>query len=169
MAARLIERGVHNVPGRFSSDFSSEESADANPIPGKMRVAELFFEVPVNYSKPNEGTLRLFARGVSRINKPVEPSKEESKLPWLVYLQGGPGCGCSAPQNLGWIEPALTKGYQVRDYPACFAGLSCFTVSRLFIVLTSYTDSSSRPAWHWFELDHHCRHPGSSGGRNQAG
>lgn len=78
-------------------------------------MAELFFDVPLDYTKPNDGTLRLFARSVSRLNKPVEqPTKEESKLPWLVYLQGGPGFGCSAPQNYGFVEPALSKGYQVQ-------------------------------------------------------
>lgn len=84
---------------------------------GKLRVAELFFDVPVDYSKPNGGTLRLFARSIARFNKPVEPTKEEPRLPWLVYLQGGPGFGCSAPQNYGWVDPALTKGYQVRTFP----------------------------------------------------
>lgn len=79
-------------------------------------MAELFFDVPVDYSKPNDGTLRLFARSISRLNKPVEPTKEETKLPWLVYLQGGPGFGCGTPQNYGWIEPALSKGYQVRGH-----------------------------------------------------
>lgn len=99
-----------------------------------MRVAELLFEVPVDYSKPNDRKLRLFARGVTRFNKPVEPPKEESKLPWLLYLQGGPGCGCSAPQNLGWVEPALNKGYQVRGYPAIFPGLAeSFQILLLFI------------------------------------
>lgn len=81
-------------------------------------MAELFFDVPLDYSKPSDGTLRLFARSVSRLNKPVEPTKEESKLPWLVYLQGGPGFGCGAPQNYGFVEPALSKGYQVRNYYA---------------------------------------------------
>jgi proline iminopeptidase len=78
-------------------------------------VAELFFDVPIDYSKPNEGTLRLFARSVRRLNKPVEAPKEETKLPWLVYLQGGPGHGCGAPQNYGWVEPVLNKGYQVSE------------------------------------------------------
>lgn len=80
-------------------------------------MAELFFDVPLDYSKPSDGTLRLFARSVSRLNKPVEqPTKEESKLPWLVYLQGGPGFGCGAPQNYGIVEPALSKGYQVHNH-----------------------------------------------------
>ncbi|KAJ5081609.1 Proline iminopeptidase [Penicillium alfredii] len=105
MAAKLIDRRFHNVPG-------------------KLRVAELFFDVPVDYSKPNDGTLRLFARSVSRLNKPVEPTKEETKLPWLVYLQGGPGFGCGAPQNYGWVELALNKGYQVLFLDQRGTGLS---------------------------------------------
>ncbi|KAJ5221292.1 Proline iminopeptidase [Penicillium citrinum] len=105
MAAKLVERQFHNVPG-------------------KLRVGELFFDVPVDYSKPNGTTLRLFARSVTRFNKPVEPTKDESKLPWLVYLQGGPGFGCGAPQNYGWVEPALTKGYQILFLDQRGTGLS---------------------------------------------
>ncbi|KAJ5287395.1 Proline iminopeptidase [Penicillium angulare] len=105
MAAKLIDRRFHNIPG-------------------KLRVSELFFDVPVDYSKPQDDTLRLFARSVSRFNKPVEPTKEESKQPWLVYLQGGPGFGCSAPQNYGWIEPVLNKGYQVLFLDQRGTGLS---------------------------------------------
>lgn len=80
---------------------------------GKLRVAELLFDVPVNYSKPNEGSLRLFARSVHRLVTPVESSKEEKQLPWLVYLQGGPGMGCRPPQEYGWVGTVLDKGYQV--------------------------------------------------------
>lgn len=112
MTAKLIERKFHNVPG--ASIGGGETRLGANRICiGKLRVAELFFDVPVDYSKPNGTTLRLFARSVTRFNKPVEPTKDEGKLPWLVYLQGGPGFGCGAPQNYGWVEPALNKGYQV--------------------------------------------------------
>lgn len=76
-------------------------------------MAELFFDVPLNHSQPNDGTLRLFARSVRRHNKPVQPTKDEHRLPWLVYLQGGPGMGCRPPQEYGWIGTALEKGYQV--------------------------------------------------------
>ncbi|CAL5868347.1 uncharacterized protein PFLUO_LOCUS2572 [Penicillium psychrofluorescens] len=105
MAAKLIDRRFHNVPG-------------------KLRVAELLFDVPLDYSKPNENVLRLFARSVSRLNKPVEAEKEETKLPWLLYLQGGPGHGCGAPQNYGWIEPVLNKGYQILFLDQRGTGLS---------------------------------------------
>lgn len=79
----------------------------------------MFFDVPVDYSKPAGDKLRLFARSISRLNKPIEPAKEEGKeakegkLPWLVYLQGGPGFGCGAPQSYPWVEFMLSKGYQV--------------------------------------------------------
>lgn len=77
-------------------------------------MAELFFDVPVNYNKPNDGSLRLFARGVRRLATPAEPGKgDEQQLPWLVYLQGGPGMGCRPPQDYGWVGTVLDKGYQV--------------------------------------------------------
>lgn len=84
--------------------------------PGRLRVAELFFDVPLNYNKPNDGTLRLFARSVRRLVTPAEPSetpKDDKQLPFLVYLQGGPGMGCRPPQEYGWIGTVLEKGYQV--------------------------------------------------------
>ncbi|KAJ5495851.1 Proline iminopeptidase [Penicillium diatomitis] len=106
MAARLVEKHCHNVPG-------------------KLRVTELFFDVPVDYQKPNDGRLRLFARSVTRWNNPIDSStKEDTKLPWLVYLQGGPGFGCGPPQNYGFVEPALSKGYQILFLDQRGTGLS---------------------------------------------
>ncbi|RAL16252.1 proline iminopeptidase [Aspergillus homomorphus CBS 101889] len=108
MAAKLIDRKFHNVPGR-------------------LRVAELFFDVPLNYTKPNEGTLRLFARSVRRLVTPVEPNtgnNDDKQLPWLVYLQGGPGFGCRPPQEIGWISTVLDKGYQVLFLDQRGTGLS---------------------------------------------
>jgi len=79
-------------------------------------VAELFFDVPLDYSKPTEGTLRLFARSARRLSNPTEPEKNGDKqLPWMVYLQGGPGMGCRPPQDYAWIGPVVDKGYQVGD------------------------------------------------------
>ncbi|KAL4932621.1 proline iminopeptidase [Aspergillus undulatus] len=107
MAAKLIDRRLHNIPGR-------------------LLVAELFFEVPLNYTKPGDGTLRLFARSVRRAAKPVDPGKDDkqSPLPWLVYLQGGPGMGCRPPQEYGWVGTALDKGYQVLFLDQRGTGLS---------------------------------------------
>ncbi|CAD6578015.1 MAG: hypothetical protein ASARMPRED_008493 [Alectoria sarmentosa] len=60
-------------------------------MPGKLSVSELFFEVPKNYSKPQEGNLCLFARSAERFEKPVDTSKKTMKQPpWriLLFLQG---------------------------------------------------------------------------------
>ena len=55
-------------------------------MPGKMNVSELFFEVPKDYSRPQSGTLRLFARSVERFEKPVDASKKEVKQPpWCTH------------------------------------------------------------------------------------
>ncbi|KAL4895101.1 Alpha/Beta hydrolase protein [Aspergillus ambiguus] len=105
MAAKLVDKRLHNIPG-------------------KLRVAELLFDVPLNYSKPNDGHLRLFARSVRRPAPPSEPTAEEKQLPWLVYLQGGPGFGCRPPQDNGWVGTALDKGYQVLFLDQRGTGLS---------------------------------------------
>ena len=44
----------------------------------KLSVSELFFEVPKNYFKAQDGSLRLFARSAERFEKPVDISKKRS-------------------------------------------------------------------------------------------
>ena len=58
------------------------------PSPGKLRISEYFFEVPLNHASPPDGNLRLFARSIERYEKPVGAIKEESKqLPWRMFPQ----------------------------------------------------------------------------------
>ena len=87
---------------------------------GKLRVGEFFFEVPLDYSRASNGdAMRLFARSVRRPATSFdrgESAKEQP--PWLLYLQGGPGYGCGAPQHFTWLPFVLDKGYQViASYP----------------------------------------------------
>ena len=84
---------------------------------GRLKVAELFFEVPVDYSRPNEARLRLFARAFYRKSTSIENNTGERQLPWLVYLQGGPGMSCAKPQELNWAALMIDKGYQVLQWP----------------------------------------------------
>jgi pimeloyl-ACP methyl ester carboxylesterase len=89
----------------------------------------LFFEVPKDYSNPSLGTLRLFARSVSRHEKPAAPVSNEdsaktSQKPWFVYLQGGPGFGCRPPQDFPATQPVLDKGYQLLYLDQRGTGLS---------------------------------------------
>ena len=103
-SAKLISRRFHNVPG-------------------KLRVGELFFDVPLDYAQPDSKRLRLFARSVRKIEAAATKSISAdqvygyddmpSSLPWLVYVPGGPGFGALPPQNYGITEFLLEKGYQV--------------------------------------------------------
>lgn len=85
---------------------------------GQLLVTELFFEVPRNHARPEAGTLKLFGRSVRKHERPIVPlpaselAKKE-KLPYLVYLEGGPGFGNRQPQSHPLTRIALDRGYQV--------------------------------------------------------
>jgi len=63
-----------------------------------------FFTVPLEHAKPNGETIRVFGREV------VATARENDTLPWLVFLQGGPGFGAPRPEdNSGWLKRALQE------------------------------------------------------------
>lgn len=97
-------------------------------VPGQLRVTELWFQVPLDYSKPDGHTLTLFARRAVRSDTPVEPppggsestdkasgSSSSSPAPkrYIVYLEGGPGFGNREPQDHPLTRTALNRDYQV--------------------------------------------------------
>jgi len=109
--------------------FARLVESKAHLIPGKFAVDELFFEVPKDYSNPDRGTIQLFARSVSRYEKPTtiiseEERRKKSMKPWFVYLQGGPGFQCSPPQNSPITNAVLEKGYQMLYLDQRGTGLS---------------------------------------------
>ncbi|KAI9277403.1 Alpha/Beta hydrolase protein [Sporodiniella umbellata] len=80
-------------------------------IPG-AHVYERFFHVPLDYN--NEQTspkIRIFARHLV----PLGLTDSMKTLPFMLYLQGGPGFECALPASgsSGWIKVAFEKGYQV--------------------------------------------------------
>jgi hypothetical protein len=94
-------------------------SRRTHQIPGKLLVTELFFSVPLDHSKPDDGEerLKIFCRSARKFEKPAAPktaSDDTDKLPWFVYIPGGPGFGCASPQNLPeFTNEVLATGYQV--------------------------------------------------------
>ncbi|CBX98087.1 similar to prolyl aminopeptidase [Plenodomus lingam JN3] len=124
---RSITNIAHNDPG-------SQDSRAENPViewyPGKLRVTEHFFQVPRDYSNPSSGTIQLFARSALKAEKPadytatshIDPKK--TQLPWLVYLQGGPGFECRPPQQMPFTQAILDKGYQILMLDQRGTGLS---------------------------------------------
>ena len=70
-------------------------------IPGLV-LTDHQFEVPLDYADPDGQTIMAFAREV------VAPARENDDLPWLVFLQGGPGYASPRLQDRsGWLKRAL--------------------------------------------------------------
>ncbi|MFH8569860.1 alpha/beta fold hydrolase [Streptomyces sp. NPDC017993] len=70
-------------------------------LPGVVLTDHLL-EVPLDHADPDGEHLTVYGREV------VAAGRERDALPWLVYLQGGPGC--PAPRPLGrdsWLSRAL--------------------------------------------------------------
>ncbi|KOS18824.1 Proline iminopeptidase [Escovopsis weberi] len=89
-------------------------SSKAHVLPGQLLAAEIFFQVPLDYSNPSAGSLTLFARSVTKHETPIfAPEEPAPPRPFLVYLEGGPGFGNREPQDHPLTRPALARGYQV--------------------------------------------------------
>jgi len=99
-------------------------------LPGKLKVAELLFEVPKDYSNPSAGSLNIFARSVTKHENPAVPASpdelvKKAQKPWLVYLQGGPGMGCNSIEEFTpSLNSALDRGYQMLYLDQRGTGLS---------------------------------------------
>lgn len=94
---------------------------------GRIRITEYFFAVPHDWTKGSESRpLTLFARSARRLERATDPTNDDpqKELPWLLFLQGGPGFECSPPQNNYWINTILDRGYQVLMLDQRGTGLS---------------------------------------------
>ncbi len=71
--------------------------------PGTV-VTDHVFTVPLDHADPGGRQIEVFAREVVASDRAAEP------LPWLLFLQGGPGFG--SPRPIGrdsWLDRALTE------------------------------------------------------------
>jgi pimeloyl-ACP methyl ester carboxylesterase len=72
--------------------------------PGTV-LTDRFFGVPLDHQRPDGEQIEVFAREV------VAADKADADLPWLLFLQGGPGFGAPRPAGReSWLDRAL------RDY-----------------------------------------------------
>ena len=94
---------------------------------GGLAVANRTFHVPLDAGVPDGERLRVFGREI------VACGRERDTLPWLVFLQGGPGFPSPRPTSRsGWLDRALEE-YRVllldqrgtgRSTPATYQTLS---------------------------------------------
>jgi pimeloyl-ACP methyl ester carboxylesterase len=72
-----------------------------------MTMTEHRLMVPLDYAAPDRGSLTVFAREV------VANANVDKALPWLLFLQGGPGSPAPRPVTMdGWLGHAL-KSHRV--------------------------------------------------------
>ncbi len=64
-----------------------------------------FYTAPLNHDEPDGDSITLFARTLCR------KDKLDEKLPWLLFLQGGPGFG-AAPDGQQWLAQTGVAGVQ---------------------------------------------------------
>ncbi len=66
------------------------------------------FDVPLNYNEPGGTTIKVFGREVVALEQ-----EKNASLPYLLFLQGGPGFPSPRPEaSEGWLKRAL-KEYRV--------------------------------------------------------
>lgn len=89
-----------------------------------MKITEHFFDVPKDYNKPEAGTIKVFARSARKHETFPNEAKNDEQLPWIVFLNGGPGNECRPPQHYPFTTTLLDKGYQVLCLDQRGTGLS---------------------------------------------
>ncbi len=99
-----MNKNTHRVPGLVLTDHE--------------------FIVPLDHAKPDGEKLAIFAREI------VAPEREMEQLPWLLFLQGGPGYHAPRPnENSGWLKRALEE-YRVLLLDQRGTGLSSPVLSQ---------------------------------------
>ncbi|KAI9248042.1 Alpha/Beta hydrolase protein [Phascolomyces articulosus] len=106
---RLVSRGKDYSTMLVKNSPLDDPSVESYFIPG-AKVYDRFFEVPLDYNDAGSQNITVFVRHLV----PPGKVKDIKTLPFLLYLQGGPGFEVALPSSTsGWIQAAFDQGYQV--------------------------------------------------------
>nr|POF15269.1 proline iminopeptidase [Quercus suber] len=117
---------------------------------GRLNITEHWFDVPKDYSKPDAGTIRIFARSAKRHENPIVPAdaKARDQLPWMCFLQGGPGLPCRPPQQTSFTQTVLDRGYQLLLMDSRGTGLSS-PITASTLQMRGYSDVQAQYLKHF--------------------
>lgn len=77
-------------------------------LPGLV-LTEHVFDRPLDSARPDGPRIEIFAREVVS----AERERDRADLPWVVFLQGGPGFGATRPLDAGGWVGAATRDMRV--------------------------------------------------------
>ncbi|KAJ6631499.1 alpha/beta-hydrolase [Mycena sp. CBHHK59/15] len=90
---------------------SSSEVLESYMNKDGIKVVERFFDLPLDYANPSGEKIRVFARNLIPKSK-AKTLEDEDKLPYLVFLQGGPGFEVALQGSSGFSGEIHEQGYQ---------------------------------------------------------
>ncbi|MDQ0769203.1 pimeloyl-ACP methyl ester carboxylesterase [Pseudarthrobacter defluvii] len=86
-----------------------------------MRTAEHYFTVPLDHSQPDGETITVFAR---EYVSSAHSEEAAARLPWLLFLQGGPGGRGNRWSSLGGWSKAAAQDFRILMLDQRGTGLS---------------------------------------------
>lgn len=86
-----------------------------------MRTVEHYFSVPLDHSAPDGQTITVFAR---EYVSSAHSEEQAAELPWLLFLQGGPGGRGNRFASLGGWSKAAAQDFRILMLDQRGTGLS---------------------------------------------
>ncbi|MBH5336447.1 alpha/beta fold hydrolase [Streptomyces pactum] len=111
---------VNGPHGSTVAPHAGPADSHARPGPGPrgtrtvrqpgLVLTDHHFDVPLDHTAPEGERITLYAREVVATGNTDGAGRPRADLPWLLYLQGGPGFGADRPVGRsGWLDRALDE------------------------------------------------------------
>ncbi|EXF25343.1 alpha/beta hydrolase [Nesterenkonia sp. AN1] len=89
--------------------WTATAGASSTLIDG-TQITDHWLQVPLDHRAPDGEAIRIYAREFVAADAVKQGREHVESLPWLLFLQGGPGGKGSRPAKLGgWMSEAGTK------------------------------------------------------------